>query len=191
MINTPLELSNHVSPKDPINQIEPEVISINSLFNNQHIPLVLHNLNESFQGFEKAKYSNKSVGNIRAYAANTYQGIIRNYNEDRVSIILNIAKPLKYIGNWPKCSLFGIYDGHGGSTCADFLRDKLHTFIITDPNFPSNPQQALIKGFEKAEEYFIHNYAVKKDSFTHLSLLNDKSGSCAVVALIVENICYI
>ena len=32
---------------------------------------------------------------------------------------------------------------------------------------------------------------VKKDSFTHFSLLNDKSGSCAVVALIVENICYI
>ena len=30
-----------------------------------------------------------------------------------------------------------------------------------------------------------------RDSFTHLSLLNDKSGSCAVAALIVENICYI
>lgn len=27
---------------------------------------------------------------IAAYAANTNQGIIRNYNEDRVSIVLNI-----------------------------------------------------------------------------------------------------
>ena len=23
-------------------------------------------------------------------------------------------------------SLFGIYDGHGGAVCADFLRDYLH-----------------------------------------------------------------
>jgi len=28
--------------------------------------------------------------------------------------------------NWPKSSFFGVYDGHGGSACADFLRDNLH-----------------------------------------------------------------
>lgn len=27
---------------------------------------------------------------------------------------------------WPKCSFFGVYDGHGGASCADFLRDNLH-----------------------------------------------------------------
>lgn len=27
---------------------------------------------------------------------------------------------------WPKCSFFGIYDGHGGSKCPEFLRDYLH-----------------------------------------------------------------
>lgn len=37
---------------------------------------------------------------------------------------------------WPKCSFFGIYDGHGGAVCADFLRDYLHQFIIKDENFP-------------------------------------------------------
>lgn len=30
---------------------------------------------------------------------------------------------------WPKCSYFAIYDGHGGSACADFLRDNLHLFV--------------------------------------------------------------
>lgn len=30
---------------------------------------------------------------------------------------------------WPKCSFFGIYDGHGGSQCAEFLRDYLHQFV--------------------------------------------------------------
>jgi serine/threonine protein phosphatase PrpC len=27
---------------------------------------------------------------------------------------------------WPKCSFFAIYDGHGGNMCADFLKDNLH-----------------------------------------------------------------
>jgi protein phosphatase PTC2/3 len=43
---------------------------------------------------DKSKCSNKKNGIVRAYAANTNKGIIRNYNEDRVSIILNILKPL-------------------------------------------------------------------------------------------------
>ena len=30
---------------------------------------------------------------IKAYAANTHFGLFRNYNEDRVSIILSISKP--------------------------------------------------------------------------------------------------
>ena len=42
---------------------------------------------------EITKASNKKCGIVKAYAANTNQGIIREYNEDRVSIILNIMKP--------------------------------------------------------------------------------------------------
>ena len=56
----------------------------------------------------------------------------RNYNEDRVAIILNIMKPKnkRYtVADWPKCSFFGVYDGHGGSVCADFLRDYLHQLV--------------------------------------------------------------
>ena len=47
------------------------------------------------------------------YAANTNQGIIRDYNEDRVSIVLNIMQPptKKDVENWPKCSFFGVFDG--------------------------------------------------------------------------------
>ena len=53
---------------------------------------------------------------------------MRNYNEDRVSIILNILKPKNYKKDeeWPTCSFFAVYDGHGGTECADFLRDNLH-----------------------------------------------------------------
>ena len=42
---------------------------------------------------ETTKCSQKRNGIVRAYAANTNQGLVRNYNEDRVSIILNIVKP--------------------------------------------------------------------------------------------------
>jgi protein phosphatase 2C family protein 2/3 len=76
---------------------------------------------------EPTKCSVKKNGVVLAYAANTNQGIIRTYNEDGVSIILNILKPAnRSQEEWPPCSFFGIYDGHGGSGCADFLRDNLH-----------------------------------------------------------------
>ena len=60
-------------------------------FKNQHpeLPKIISGISN----FEKAKHSLKSNGVIRAYAASTNQGPVRDYNEDRVAIILNIAKP--------------------------------------------------------------------------------------------------
>ena len=43
---------------------------------------------------EKAKIATKSQEpNCIAYGANTHNGIIRNYNEDRISIVLDLKKP--------------------------------------------------------------------------------------------------
>lgn len=39
------------------------------------------------------KRSDKSSGIIKAFSANTHRGLVRNYNEDRVTIVLNIAQP--------------------------------------------------------------------------------------------------
>ena len=85
------------------------------------------------KNYELAKFASKTHGLITSYAANTHQGISRNYNEDRVSIILNMTKPSSKadLKEWPKCSFFAIYDGHGGNACADFLKDHLHNIIIT------------------------------------------------------------
>lgn len=75
--------------------------------------------------FENAKFATRTHGLITSYAANTHQGIQRNYNEDRVSIILNMSRPntRRDVTDWPKCSFFAIYDGHGGNACSDFLKD--------------------------------------------------------------------
>ena len=97
---------------------------------------------------EPTKFSFKKNGYVKAYAVNTNQGIVRNYNEDRVSIVLNIMQPLDRQNEyWPRCSFFGVYDGHGGVGCADYLRDNLHNYVIKQPSFPSDPFQAL-KGIE-------------------------------------------
>ncbi len=103
---------------------------------------------------EPSKVSTKKIGIVKAYAANTHQGIIRfsseitsenrNYNEDRVAIILNIIKPAnKKTASWPKCALFGIYDGHGGAACADFLRDSLHHIVLAFHQPVGNPRACL------------------------------------------------
>jgi len=134
---------------------------------------------------EPTKCSVKRNGIVKAYAANTNQGIVRNYNEDRVSIILNIMKPASRMNEeWPKCSFFGVYDGHGGVNCADFLRDNLHQYVIREPSFPWDPKEAIIKGFEAAEQAFLT--AAENRPNGEL----DKSGSCAIIALIVGDMCY-
>ena len=120
-----------------------------------------------------------------AYAANTNQGIIRNYNEDRVSIILNINKPsARKEEDWPSCSFFGIYDGHGGQGCADYLRDNLHQFVIREPSFPGDPEASLVNGFKKAEAKFLSLAYYDGE-------VVDRSGSCAVVVLIVGEKSYV
>jgi protein phosphatase 2C family protein 2/3 len=109
--------------------------------------------------------------------------LYRNYNEDRVSIILNVAKPLYYTGEyWPKISIFAIYDGHGGHQCADYLRDHLHEFVIKDPAFPYYPLMAIKKGFENAETAFLTNCALDANE----NIIN-RSGSCALVVFIIGN----
>ena len=81
--------------------------------------------------YELTKFSEKSHGLIRGFAVCTNQGLVRNYNEDRVSIVLNILRPQnKPLSEyWPNCSFFAIYDGHGGNKCAEFLRSNLHQYV--------------------------------------------------------------
>lgn len=126
----------------------------------------------------------KDNGIIDGFAATTDQGIFRDYNEDRVSIILNVNKPQDRSKEvWPKCSFFAIYDGHGGSGCCDFLKDNLHQFITRSHFFPFNPREALLHGFAQAESTFLE-YAKSLNPI-------DTSGSCAIVLLIVADTCYL
>ena len=61
---------------------------------------------------------------IRAYAANSHRGIIKPFNEDRLSIVPKLAP------NYEEVSIFAVYDGHGGSGCADYLKENIPRFIL-------------------------------------------------------------
>ena len=161
-------------------------ITINDIIG-QKCELNLGILNLFFENYEPSKTSKKTMSSIKSYGVNTYQGIVRNYNEDRVSIIINMNKPKNYNKKWPKISFFGIYDGHGGEGCAEFLRDNLHKLICENNFFPDNIPEAIKYGISKAEYDFLNNYALSQNKDEIL----DKSGSCAIIVLIVDTYIYI
>lgn len=67
------------------------------------------------------------LGGVLAYAAGTHNGIIRAYNEDRLAIVLNFK--VRTEEEVIPCNFFGIYDGHGGISSADYLKNSLHKSV--------------------------------------------------------------
>ena len=177
--------SNIVFPKKINSNIK--YITINDIIGDK-CEINLDILRLFFNNFEPSKTSRKNMGVVKSYGVNTYQGIVRNYNEDRVSIIINMNKPKDYTkGRWPKTSFFGIYDGHGGEGCSEYLRDNLHKLICNNDYFPENIPEAIKFGISKAEQEFINNFALSENK----EEIIDKSGSCAIIILIVDTNIYI
>jgi protein phosphatase 2C family protein 2/3 len=56
---------------------------------------------------------------------------------------------------WPQICFFGVFDGHGGSACADYLRDNLHNFIVQNERFPQYPKEAITAGIYECERSFL------------------------------------
>jgi hypothetical protein len=130
--------------------------------------------------YDPPQYSTHANGIVKAFAGNTYKGLYRNYNEDRVILAINCPKPAtkETVETWPRISFFGIYDGHNGHGCAEYMKNALFTHVIDETTFPSDVQTSLLNGFEEAEKsFFKQAYGTNPD----------KSGTCAVVTMIVEN----
>jgi len=165
-----------------------EVININDIVGEEASkPITFQMIDTSIDNFSLSKISTKSFGVIKSYAVNTNQGIVRDYNEDRVSIVINMNKPDYYESSipWQKISYFGVFDGHAGNKCADFLRDNLLEYIIRNKYFPSDIPNAIKLGFKNIDEDYLKNFA-----FIDGKLI-DNSGSCGLILLIVKNIIYI
>ena len=88
----------------------------------------------------------------------------RKSNEDKLTIYLE-----------DEFKWFSIYDGHGGTACSQYMKERLHEeFFALDwrKDIPNSLRKAFInaeKGWRKK---------------------GDNSGSCALVIFIYKNMCY-
>ena len=150
------------------------------------ISLSLKILNKNYDFYEKAKFSNKPIGGLKSFSYNTYHGLFKEINEDKIIVINQIKKPASSkMKTWPKISYFGIFDGHGGEGCSDFLKDNFLNILMENKNFPFDIKLALTETCEKVEEEFFKQKCNEKLEKC------DKSGSCALISLIFDNKIYI
>ena len=165
-----------------------QVISINDIIGEETEQILsLEMIDDSSVTIPQSKISIKSYKYITSYAANTFKGIVRDYNEDRVSIVINLNKPkfCEYNEPWPKIAYFGVFDGHAGNKCADFLRNNLLSYITNNSYFPKDIPNAIKQGFKKVDEDYLNQHAFINNK------LEDNSGSCGLILIIVNNIVYI
>ena len=148
--------------------------------------LSLNLLTKKYDYYESPKFSSKQVGPLKSFSYNTFQGLFKDYNEDRVSVCSLIKKPSSSkMKTWPKISYFAIFDGHGGEECSEFLKNNYMNYLIENANFPFDIKLSMIESFQKIEDDF---FKLKcKDNLED----SDKSGSCALVSVIFDNKIYI
>ena len=146
----------------------------------------LNLLTKKYDYYESPKCSSKQVGPLKSFSYNTFQGLFKDYNEDRVSVCSLVKKPSSTkMKTWPKISYFGIFDGHGGEECSEFLKNNYMNYLVENANFPFDIKLSMIESFQKIEDDF---FKLKcKDNLED----SDKSGSCALVSVIFDNKIYI
>ena len=143
-------------------------------------------LNDPHSFYQPAKHSENSFDKVISYGVNTYRGTIRQYNEDRVTILINASiNKNSSISNIQKISLFSIYDGHAGNKCCEYLKSYLHHYIFDSEFFPQNPIKAIEQGFKNCENNFLNSIMTSQNQII------DSSGSCAIIILIINDSCYI
>lgn len=69
---------------------------------------------------------------------------------------------------------FQVFDGHGGTDAASFIRKNILQFITEDSHFPDGVKRALKNAFVKAD----HALADAKN-------LDQSSGTTALIALVL------
>ena len=147
--------------------------------------------NMTYDSYPIVELSDKSFNNIAGYGGNTYNGLIRKYNEDIIKLIpdyklTETVKNKKGEVINPKISYFAVYDGHGGDQCSKFLSQNLHNYIFKSKFFPLYTMQAISAAYQQAEKEF---FSIAVDEKNKKIL--DKSGSCAVSALIIDEWCFV
>ena len=136
--------------------------------------------NIPYNAYPAVKFSKEPFFNIAGFGLNSYNGKVKKFNEDRIKAIVNYQNPFNI-----KVSYFSVFDGHSGNKCSDFLKENLHKYILNSKLFPSDILKAIRESFKKADDTFKAMVYDQKNN-----VLKDKSGSCALVMLILNNYLY-
>ena len=183
-----IDLTNSVKPlkNQPITQ--PKGDNNNNLLNQG---LNIEGLSKLiFLNYPQVELSQKPFSKISGFGANSFQGTTRDHNEDRLKIIyehlINQASPTTGSMFNYNISYFAVYDGHGGNKCCNFLQQNLHNYILQSEYFPLYPLKAIEQAYDKADLTF-ESIALDKQN----KILIDKSGSCSLTAIFINEWCYI
>ena len=135
-------------------------------------------IKQSFQNFEESvtSYYNEFSSNsnilIKGYAYNTSKGIIRNYNEDTITV----KKIILDNKNDEFFYYFGLFDGHGGNGCSLYLKENFHNFI---KEFSAD---SLRNAVYQSENEFLTKKALDENNN-----ICDSSGSCGAITIVKNN----
>ncbi|KAL6217917.1 hypothetical protein ACLB2K_011134 [Fragaria x ananassa] len=98
----------------------------------------------------------------------------KQFMEDEHICIDNILEHLGSTTDFPSSGAFyGVFDGHGGTDAASFIRENILRFIVEDSHFPFCAKQAIKSAFLKADH-----------AFADTGTLDSSSGTTALTALI-------
>lgn len=146
------------------------------------IILFIQSREKNLPPFEPAKAVIKKYGIIEAFVANTHKGIVRNYNEDRVSILLNAQRKIMNIKGGSKsitnCSMFSVFDGHGGTACCNYLKEHLHNSLLDRLDIEGLIIPSIKAVYKQIDEVYTKIAVEKKSNF---------AGSCSITLLIINN----
>eukprot|EP01101_Sappina_pedata_P013529 TRINITY_DN979_c0_g1_i2.p1 TRINITY_DN979_c0_g1~~TRINITY_DN979_c0_g1_i2.p1 ORF type:complete len:591 (+),score=155.47 TRINITY_DN979_c0_g1_i2:188-1960(+) len=71
----------------------------------------------------------------------------RRRNEDCIVCIPSMKED-------PDAAFFAVYDGHGGRKAASYCQEYLHKNITTQPSYPRDLKDAVIKGFLETDQKY-------------------------------------
>eukprot|EP01017_Pseudomicrothorax_dubius_P023902 TRINITY_DN2544_c0_g1_i1.p1 TRINITY_DN2544_c0_g1~~TRINITY_DN2544_c0_g1_i1.p1 ORF type:complete len:537 (+),score=106.58 TRINITY_DN2544_c0_g1_i1:68-1678(+) len=134
--------------------------------------------------YEPPHVSTKSNDIVRGFGTTTNQGLYRTYNEDRISIVINYLRPNEVATSSTKrTGFFAVFDGHGGSSCSEFLKNNLHTLIFHSKYYPQDVPHAIEEALQHLDSAFLDYVEANPHDVT--------CGSCSIFALMVDDMCYV
>lgn len=135
--------------------------------------------------FETPKAHRCQVGPIKGFAANSHCGIKRVVNEDRIAISLNPGFVSRHstrtLGSRSRpsgLSIFSIFDGHGGTLAADFLKDKFSQVVGHSIDVAGLSSKSIRSAFETLDKEVCELAVLQK---------NYQTGSCATSLLVLDD----